>query len=228
MLGKVQQVIRDEQILSVFNNAPANNWQVAAFRVDWQPTAGTTLETLANTLLDATAYTTSMTYDALNRIKAMRYPQTVDGTRKELIPRYNRSGALEQVNLDGKPYVERIAYNAKGQRVLIAYGNGMMTRHAYDPQTFRLVRLRSQPYDHPNLLTYQPQGAALQEFAYEYDLVGNITAIHDRTPGVGRGGQPAAGSQWTGSQLQLRSAVSIADGDGTGVQGYSSAATLGR
>ena len=36
-------------------------------------------------------------------------------------------------------YVEHIAYNAKGQRLLIAYGNGVMTRHAYDPQTFRLV-----------------------------------------------------------------------------------------
>ena len=177
VLEKVQQVIRDEQILSVFNNAPANNWQVAAFRVNW--------ENPANTLLESTAYTTSMTYDALNRIKAMRYPQTVDGTRKELIPRYNRSGALEQVDLDGKPYVERIAYNAKGQRVLIAYGNGVMTRHAYDPQTFRLVRLRSQPYDHPSLLTYQPKGAPLQEFAYEYDLVGNITAIRDRTPESG-------------------------------------------
>ena len=195
VLGKVQQVVRDEQILSVFNNAPASNWQVAAFRVDWQPTAGNTLETLANTLLEATAYTTSMTYDALNRIKGMRYPQTVDGTpRKELIPRYNRAGALEQVNFDGKPYVERIAYNAKGQRVLIAYGNGVMTRHAYDPQTFRLVRLRSQLYDHPNVLTYQPKGAVLQEFAYEYDLVGNITAIHDRTPGSGVAGNLPLGA----------------------------------
>ena len=190
VLGKVQQVIRDEQILSVFNNAPANNWQVAVFRVDWQPTAGATLQTLANALLESTAYTTSITYDALNRIKGMRYPQTVDGTRKELIPRYNRSGALEQVDLDGKPYVERIAYNAKGQRVLIAYGNGVITRHAYDPQTFRLVRLRSQPYDHPNLLTYQPKGAPLQEFAYEYDLVGNITKIRDRTPEGGISNSP--------------------------------------
>jgi RHS repeat-associated protein len=194
VLGKVRRVIRDEQILSVFNTAPANNWQVAAFRVDWQPPAGNTLETLANTLLEGTAYTTSMTYDALNRIKGMRYPQAVDGTRKELIPRYNRSGALEQVDLDGKLYVERIAYNAKGQRVLIAYGNGVMTRHVYDPQTFRLVRLSSQPYDHPNLLTYQPKGAPLQEFTYEYDLVGNITAIHDRTPGSGVAGNLPLGA----------------------------------
>ena len=35
-------------------------------------------------------------------------------------------------------FVDRIAYDAKGQRVLVAYGNGVMTRHAYDPDTFRL------------------------------------------------------------------------------------------
>jgi RHS repeat-associated protein len=193
-LGKVRRVIRNEQILGVFNSAPASNWQVVAYRVNWQPTAGTTLEVHANALLEAKAYVTSMEYDALNRVKVMRYPQDVNNTRQELRPEYNRAGALERVLLNGKTYVDRIAYNAKGQRVLIAYGNGVMTRHAYDPQTFRLVRLRSQPYDHPNPLTYQPKGAALQEFAYEYDLVGNITAIHDRTPGSGVAGNLPLGA----------------------------------
>ena len=177
VLGKVRQVIRDEQILSAFDNAPANNWEVTAYRVNW--------ENPESLLLETTGYTTSMTYDALNRVKVMRYPQTVEDTRQELIPVYNRAGALEQVSLDGKTYVERIAYNAKGQRVLIAYGNGVMTRQTYDPQTFRLRRMRSQKYDHPNSLTYQPKGASLQEFAYEYDLVGNITKIRDRAPGSG-------------------------------------------
>ena len=46
-------------------------------------------------------------------------------------------------------YVQRIAYNAKGQRTLIAYGNGLMTRYAYDPATFRLARLRTERLD-PN------------------------------------------------------------------------------
>jgi RHS repeat-associated protein len=192
-LGKVRRVIRDEQILSAFNNAPANNWQVTAYRVNWQSANGITLEAHANALLESKAYVTSMEYDALNRVKVMRYPQDVDNTRKELRPDFNRAGALERVFLDGKTYVERIAYNAKGQRVLIAYGNGTKTRHAYDPRTFRLVRMRSERYTQPNALTYRPTGAALQDFAYEYDLVGNITKIHDRTPRSGVANNPGLG-----------------------------------
>ncbi|MCP6758499.1 MAG: RHS repeat-associated core domain-containing protein [Fischerella sp. CENA71] len=174
----MRKVIRDEQILSAFDNAAANNWDVKAYRVDWQNSA--------DTLLDETPYTTSIEYDALNRVKVMRYPQTVDGgPRKELVPRYNRAGALEEVTLDGKPYVERIAYNAKGQRVLIAYGNGVITRYAYDPRTFRLGRLRSEKYNHPDSLTYRFQEAPFQDFGYEYDLVGNIIKIRDCTPKSG-------------------------------------------
>ncbi len=185
VLSKERQVIRDDQILAVFNPALANNWQVTAYRVNWQPAAGVTLDAHAAVLLEAKTYNTAIAYDALNRVKRMRYPQDVTNRRQELRPEYNRAGALERVWLDGKTYVERIAYNAKGQRVLIAYGNGVMTRSTYDPQTFRLVRLRSERYTQPNLSTYHPTGAALQDFAYEYDLVGNITAIHDRTPGSG-------------------------------------------
>jgi hypothetical protein len=67
VLEKQRQVIRDESILSVFAGAEANNWQVEAFRVDWQPPAGVTLADHANNLLDDRVYQTSMTYDALNR-----------------------------------------------------------------------------------------------------------------------------------------------------------------
>ncbi|MBF2009493.1 MAG: VCBS repeat-containing protein [Chlorogloeopsis fritschii C42_A2020_084] len=189
LLEKGRRVIRDERILAVFDDAPANNWNVNAYRVNWE------WENVADTLLEDKAYTTSMEYDALNRVKRMRYPQDVENKRRTLYPTYNRSGALETVKMgfpraDGTEqrdlYVERIAYNAKGQRVLIAYGNGVITRHAYDPQTFRLGRLRSQKYDHSdNPLTYRFQGAPLQDFGYEYDLVGNITKIRDRTPESG-------------------------------------------
>jgi RHS repeat-associated protein len=181
---KVRQVIADTAILRVFDPPPPN-WQVPAFRVDWQPPTGTTFEPYAHSLLDPTEYRTSIAYDGLNCIKAMRYPQSVDGQRQELRPLYNRAGVLERVELDGTTFVEHIAYNAKGQRTLIAYGNGVMTRYAYDPQTFRLLRLRTERYTVPVPLTYRPTGAPLQDFAYEYDLAGNITAIHDRTPGSG-------------------------------------------
>jgi RHS repeat-associated protein len=178
VLEKARQVISDAAILKVFEQGASRNWQVPAFRVDWQASN-------ANTLLDITEYRTTISYDGLNRIKMLRYPQDVDGQRKELLPQYNRAGALESVALDDEIYVERIAYNAKGQRTLIVYGNGVMTRYAYDPQTFRLVRLRTERYNKPDPLTYRPTGAALQDFGYEYDLAGNILAIHDRTPGSG-------------------------------------------
>ncbi|MCI0698184.1 FG-GAP-like repeat-containing protein [candidate division KSB1 bacterium] len=177
VLEKARQVISDAAILAVFD-PPSANWQVKAFRVDWQASN-------ASTPLDPTVYCTTTSYDGLNRIKTLRYPQDVDNLRKELRPHYNRAGALESVELDGETYVERIAYNAKGQRTLIAYGNGVMTRYAYDPQTFRLVRLCTEHYTKSDALTYHPTGAVLQDFGYEYDLAGNILAIHDRTPESG-------------------------------------------
>jgi RHS repeat-associated protein len=109
----------------------------------------------------------------------------VDSERKMQTPKYNRAGGLEQVKLDGTTYVKHIAYNAKGQRTLIAFGNGVMTRYAHDPVTFRLTRLRSERYTMPNGLSYHPTGQALQDFGYVYDLAGNILKITDRTPGSG-------------------------------------------
>ena len=135
--------------------------------------------------LDPTLYETSIGYDALNRVKTMLYPRDVEGTRKELRPHYNRAGALDHVELDQTTYVERIAYNTKGQRTLIAYGNGVMTRYAYDFKTFRLARMRTERYTKPDQITYRPAGAVLQDFAYSYDLAGNILRIEDRTPGCG-------------------------------------------
>src|SRR5262249_38348599 len=98
---------------------------------------------------------------------------------------FNSSGTPESVSLDGKAYVEHIAYDAKRQRVLIAYGNHILTRYAYDPQTFRLRHLRSEPFNNPADFVYGPAGVAIQDFAYEHDLAGNILGIHDRTRGCG-------------------------------------------
>jgi hypothetical protein len=50
------------------------------------------------------------------------------------------------VSYDGTLYVENIVYDAKGQRLLIAYGNGMMTRYVYNTLTFRLLRQCSEKY----------------------------------------------------------------------------------
>ena len=179
LLEKTRRVIGDAALMSVFDRPPAD-WQMPVFCVDWQPSAGVTLDSHASGLLDAEAYRTTFVYDALNRVDTLRYPRDVKGERKELRSHYNRAGALERVELDGNTFVERIAYNAKGQRTLIAYGNGVMTRYAYDPRTFRLRRLRTERYTQPEALAYRSGGVALQDFAYEHDLAGNVTLIRDR------------------------------------------------
>ena len=44
----------------------------------------------------------------------------------------------------------------------------------------------------PDALTYRPAGEVLQDYGYEYDLAGNILAIHDRAPGSGILNNPQA------------------------------------
>jgi hypothetical protein len=185
VLDKSRRVIADAPILAVFVQAPANAWRVTPFQVDWQPKPQQTLAERENELLETKAYRTTSTVDALNRIKQMQFPEDMEGKRRELRPIYNNAGGLEKVFLDNALYVERIAYDAKGQRALIAYGNGVMTRYAYDPHTFRLKRLRSERYSKPDDLTYRPGGEALQDSSYNYDLAGNILGIRDRTPESG-------------------------------------------
>lgn len=191
LLEKTRHVVSDAAILGVFKPPPPG-WQVKAFRVDW--------DNPASTPLDDQGYTSTLSYDALNRVKVMTYPEDVEHQRRKLIPHYNRAGALESVVLErtdadgasiSDTFVERIAYNAKGQRVLIAYGNKIMTRHAYDPYTFRLTHLRTESFNKPNDLTYRHTGTLLQDFGYDYDLVGNILGIHDRTPESGINGSAA-------------------------------------
>lgn len=205
-LSQSRQVISDATLLSAYQNGAERNWAIDAYRVDWQAPAGTTLEAHAQTLLDPVKYETSTRYDALNRIKSLLYPQDVSGQRQELLPVYNRAGGLAQVKLNGQIYVQQIAYSAKGQRVLVAYGNGVMTRYAYDDKTFRLLRLRSERYSQPEADRYHPAGEALQDLAYRYDLVGNILEIQDRAPASGILNNPAAATVSDGALKQLLAA----------------------
>ncbi|MBV8189178.1 MAG: hypothetical protein JO339_18190, partial [Alphaproteobacteria bacterium] len=183
-LEKSRQAISDAAIASVFEPAPPN-WQIQAFRVNWQPPAGTTLAQLAEVLLDATTYRTTLTYDALSRVTSLQVPQDVTGARPMLAMQYDRAGALAGVSLDGAPYVTRVVHDANGQRTLIAYGNGKMTRYAYDARSLRLSRLRTETFESPIPSTYRPVGPPLQDFAYDYDLAGNLLGLHDRTGSSG-------------------------------------------
>ena len=143
-LQTTRQVIADAPILATYTTAASQGWQVAPFTADWTPAHGQTQD----------ARTPSCSTRPVHPRHHLRraepghpatLPADVDGHRGVLTPEYNRAGALEAVSLDGTVYVQRISYDAKGQRTLIAYGNGVMTRYAYDPHTFRLARLRSEP-----------------------------------------------------------------------------------
>ncbi len=181
ILEKVRQVINDTSIMSVFNRR-RSDWKVDVFRVNWQPPIGISLDSYANNLLDPFQYRTSITYDALNHIKVVAYPEDIEGLRKELHLKYNYAGALENVKLDGKTYLEYMGYNAKGQRTLLIYSNRVMVRYAYDLKTSMLVRMRTERYSHLVGHTYRPAGEIFQDFSYRYDFAGNILAIRDRTP----------------------------------------------
>ena len=125
----------------------------------------------SNPALSAELFPTSRSYDALNRVVTHTAP---DGTLTT--PTYNARSLLTGVTVSlgrgGAPttIVESVTYDAKGQRLTIAYGNTATTAYSYDPETFRLTALTS---------TRPGDPGALQALTYAYDPVGNITQIAD-------------------------------------------------
>jgi len=188
LLESSREVFKAEKILEVFDGPPTD-WNITCFKADWS--------SMDDNVLWSEKYLSDMSYDALNRIVTLDYPLNADNTRKLLTPHYNKAGALESVEFDGTEYVNRIAYNAKGQRIMIAFGNGIMTRYAYDPQNFRLKRLKSEGYDITDLDYRYLSGTTKQDYAYFYDEVGNILNILDKTPEAGVGGSSELDRQFT-------------------------------
>jgi RHS repeat-associated protein len=146
----------------------------------------TTLDWSAVVPLDAPVYSGRTLYDALNRpIQVIAPHSDQPGFRVNIIqPVYSDANLLEQVHVwldeGAEPpgtlgaatadlhAVTNIDYDAKGQRTLIDFGNGVRSTHVYDRWTFRLR----------NLHTARPTGE-LQNLHYSYDPSGNITCIRD-------------------------------------------------
>ncbi|MFK4067209.1 SpvB/TcaC N-terminal domain-containing protein [Streptomyces sp. NPDC029674] len=192
VLETTRRIIADAPILDSYENAAGRDWQIVPFQVEWTPAPGQSRETRDAQLLEPVGYVTNSAYDALDRVVRHAFPVDVEGRRRVLRPTYSRAGTLEQVRLDDTVYVQRISYDAKGQRTLIAYGNGVLTRYAYDPHTFLLTRLRSEHYTLVDARTYRPSGDPLQDHGYEHDLAGNLLTLRERTPGSGIPGNAAA------------------------------------
>jgi RHS repeat-associated protein len=143
---------------------------VDSIRPDWTPLEGLSpAQMTATPLVEVEVFTTSSTYDALNRAVEVMTP---DGSVH--VVGFNKANLLEtvQVRLRGAStatsFVDGVDYNARGQRVAIQYANGVATTYAYDARTFRL-----------DVLTSQHAGDTLQALGYTYDPLGNITELRD-------------------------------------------------
>jgi RHS repeat-associated protein len=121
--------------------------------------------------LEPETFTTTTTYDALNRPTAVTAPD-----QSLYRPAFNEANLLEAVDValrgaqTATSFVTDIDYDAKGRREMIAYGNGATTRYRYDPLTSRLTSLTT---------TRAAGQARLQDFSYTYDPTGNVTRLED-------------------------------------------------
>jgi len=169
--------------------------------VDWTPLANLTsaadLDTAAETAglvptedggRDQFAGTTA--FDALSRPVQQVTPHSTAMRPDVIQPGYNEGGQLRQVDvwpqqaaapatlLDpataGLHAVTAIAYNAKGQRVSVGYGNGTTSAYGYDPLTFRLTTLTT-----ARPASFPASQQTVQALSYFYDPAGNVTGIRD-------------------------------------------------
>ncbi|MEO6720604.1 MAG: SpvB/TcaC N-terminal domain-containing protein [Ferruginibacter sp.] len=138
--------------------------------------------------LEKEVFTKITEYDAMNRMRQLQnwhIPQTTAGI---YTPQYNDRGVLfaETVQIGTgtiQSIITETAYDAKGQKQYIKYGNGTTTRYFYDPFNFRLRQLRTTriKFDpsFPNKVTDLKDSNVIQNLFYTYDPVGNITGIYD-------------------------------------------------
>jgi RHS repeat-associated protein len=161
---------------------------------DWSALANLTdpaaLDAAAAPLLaPGDRFDASTSYDALNRAIQSVTPHSATMKPNVTRPSFDEGGLVNQVDvwrqqpaapaglLDPATAdlhaVATISYNARGQRTEVVTGNGTVTTFVYDPATFRLTRLTT---TRPNA---QADQRVVQDLAYYYDPVGNITRIHD-------------------------------------------------
>jgi RHS repeat-associated protein len=134
-------------------------------------------------VLDGEIFTTTNTYDALNRVTTTTAPDDSITT-----PTYNPRGLLStvSVNVQGGPTLAEVvtgaSYNARAQRETITYGNGATSTDTYDPETFRLTGIITNRRPSTDAVATQifSGPSTVQDVGYTYDPVGNIVRAEDR------------------------------------------------
>jgi RHS repeat-associated protein len=140
-------------------------------------------------LVAADGFAAYSRFDAFNRPVQMVTPHTAGSPPSVIQPAYNEANLLERIDVwlrqSAVPAallnpasadvhaVTGIDYNARGQRIEVALANGAVTTYAYDPENFRLTALETtRPHADPDART-------VQDLAYAYDPMGNITRLRD-------------------------------------------------
>jgi len=120
--------------------------------------------------VDGTPYTVERTYDILDRLTALTYPdgQVVNYTYD------TNSGNLEKVSSTNNQqqttnYVEDITYDAQGKIKTISYGNNTQTDYTYG-QDLRLSHIQT---------TNNQLQTTFQDLHYDFDKNGNLTTLTD-------------------------------------------------
>jgi len=155
----------------------------------------TTPDWSQNPVLETEVFTSSLSYDALNRPIQFVVPHSDQaGTKFSVMrPGYNEANLLESLDVWLEQNVEpttllnpptatlkavtNIDYDAKSRRKRIEYneaGHPIITEYNYDQATFRLTQLVTTRPKH-----LEADKRKLQDLSYTYDPVGNITDIRD-------------------------------------------------
>jgi len=120
--------------------------------------------------VDGTPYTVERTYDILDRLTTLTYPdgQVVNYTYD------TNSGNLEKVSSTNNQqpttnYVEDITYDAQGKIKNIHYGNNTQTDYTYS-QDLRLSHIQT---------TNNQLQTTFQDLHYDFDKNGNLTTLTD-------------------------------------------------
>ncbi len=134
--------------------------------IDWRTETGK---------LESETFEKVTEFDALNRMTKLTNWHSQLTTAGIYQPTYNKRGLLESETLTIGGHrtqaIKKVLYDAKGQRERQELGCNTATTYTYDPKTFRLVKLET-----------NPQGGGptqFQKLEYTYDPVGNITEIVD-------------------------------------------------
>ncbi|ADD41848.1 SpvB/TcaC N-terminal domain-containing protein [Stackebrandtia nassauensis] len=128
--------------------------------------------------LDPETHTSAYDYDAVSRVARARLAD--DSVRTMT---YAAGGGLTRVRVsttDGKvtdlDVLDGVEYNARGERVAAALGNGVDLSYVYDPETFRTA-----------LRTATRGTTVLSDVEYTYDPVGNVIRARDNAQQPGGG-----------------------------------------